>query len=150
MSYDILGLRFQLGLQTLEERCHLLFLKVCICLLLLLFYIYIFTIQPLFISQSLDIERASSFIKYTTINKGFILLHRYFIFNMCLQFIFSYPYVNNALTTHNQCGFYGLRQVLHFTPLQQCALTYHYVGIATWVFAKYHLDFQGYSLLFNV
>jgi hypothetical protein len=45
MSYDLLGLHFQLGLQTLVERCHLLFLKVCICLLL---YIY-FTIQPLFI-----------------------------------------------------------------------------------------------------
>jgi hypothetical protein len=51
MSYDLLGLRFQLGLQTLVEHCHLLFLKVCICLLLLLlFYVYIFTIQPFFIS----------------------------------------------------------------------------------------------------
>jgi len=50
MSYDILGLRFQLGLQTLVECCHLLFLKVWICLLLLLlFCVYIFTIQPLFI-----------------------------------------------------------------------------------------------------
>jgi hypothetical protein len=36
--------------------------------------------------------------------------------------IFSYPYANNALTTHNQCGFYGLRQVLHFAPFKQCAL----------------------------
>jgi hypothetical protein len=39
MSYDLLGLHFQLGLQTLVERCHLLFLKVCICLLL---FIYLF------------------------------------------------------------------------------------------------------------
>jgi len=51
MSYDLLGLRFQLGLQTLVERYHILFLKVCICLLLLLlFFVNIFTIQPLFIS----------------------------------------------------------------------------------------------------
>jgi hypothetical protein len=42
MNYDLLGLHFQLGLQTLVERCHLLFLKVCICLLLLLIYIYIY------------------------------------------------------------------------------------------------------------
>jgi hypothetical protein len=85
MSYDLLGLHFQLGLQTLVEHCHLLFLKVCICLLLfLLFFVYIFTIQPLFISELLDIEKASSFIKYITINKGFIPLHRYFIFNISL------------------------------------------------------------------
>ncbi len=36
--------------------------------------------------------------------------------------IFSYPYTNNALNPHNQRGFYGPRQVLHFAPLKQCAL----------------------------
>jgi hypothetical protein len=36
--------------------------------------------------------------------------------------IFSYPYANNALNPHNQHGFYGPRQVLHFAPLKQCAL----------------------------
>jgi len=51
MSYDLLGLRFQLGLQTLVECCHLLFLNVYIyLLLLLLFCVYVFTIQPFFIS----------------------------------------------------------------------------------------------------
>jgi hypothetical protein len=51
ISYGLLGLCFQLGLQIWVEHCHLLFLKVCICLLLLfLFYVYIFTIQPFFIS----------------------------------------------------------------------------------------------------
>jgi hypothetical protein len=30
--------------------------------------------------------------------------------------------VNNALSPHNQCGFYGPKQVLHFAPLKQCAL----------------------------
>jgi hypothetical protein len=50
MSYDLLGLHFQLGLQTLVEGCHLLFLKVCICLLLFfILFFYIFIIQPLFI-----------------------------------------------------------------------------------------------------
>ncbi len=89
MSYDLLGLHFQLGLQTLVECCHLLFLKVCICLLLFVsFFVYIFIIQPLFISKLLDIERASSFIKYTAINKGFIPLHGYFIFNISLVWFF--------------------------------------------------------------
>ncbi len=116
MSYDNLGLHFQLGLQILVERCHLLFLKVCICLLLFLFFVYNFTIQPLFISQLLDIEKVSSFIKYTTINKGFIPLHGYFIFNISLQFDFSYPYANNALSPHNQHGFYGPRHcILHLS-----------------------------------
>jgi len=36
--------------------------------------------------------------------------------------IFSYPYANNVFIPHNQHGFYGLRQVLHFAPLKQCAL----------------------------
>jgi hypothetical protein len=46
MSYDLLGLHFQLVLQTLVERCHLLFLKVCICLLLFIYlFVYIFTIN---------------------------------------------------------------------------------------------------------
>jgi hypothetical protein len=43
MSYDLLGLHFQLGLQSLVERCHLLFLKVCICLLLFLSFLFIFS-----------------------------------------------------------------------------------------------------------
>ncbi len=85
MSYDLLGLHFQLGLQTLVEHCHLLFLKVCICLLLILFFLFIFSQFNLFsFPMLLDIERASSFIKYTTINKGFIPLHGYFIFNISL------------------------------------------------------------------
>ncbi len=36
--------------------------------------------------------------------------------------IFSYPYANNAFTPHNQHGFYGIKQVLHFAPLKQYAL----------------------------
>jgi hypothetical protein len=34
MSYDLLGLHFQLGLQTLVERCHLLFLKMHLSLII--------------------------------------------------------------------------------------------------------------------
>jgi len=46
MNYDLLGWHFQLGLQTLVERCHLLFLKVFICLLL--FFLFIFSRFNLF------------------------------------------------------------------------------------------------------
>ncbi len=38
------------------------------------------------------------------------------------------------MTTHNQCGFYGLRQVLHFAPIKQCALI-----IIMWVLPKFVL-----------
>ncbi len=109
--------------------------QICICLLLLLlFCVYIFTIQPLFISYLLDIEWVSSFIKYATINKGFIPLHGYFIFNISTSSIFSYPYANNAFILHNQRGFYGLRQVLHFALLKQCALI-----IIMWVLPNFVL-----------
>jgi hypothetical protein len=53
-------------------------------LVVIIIFWYIFTIQPLFISWLLDIEKASNFIKYTTKNKGFIPLHGYFIFNISL------------------------------------------------------------------
>ncbi len=82
----------------------------------------------------MDIERASSFIKYTTINKGFIPLHGYFIFKSLCNLIFSYPYASNVLSPHNQHGFYGPRQVLHFAPFKQCALI-----IIMWVLQKFVL-----------
>jgi hypothetical protein len=42
--------------------------------------------------------------------------------------------MNNALSPHNQCGFYGPRHVLHFAPFKQCALI-----IITWVLPKFVL-----------
>jgi hypothetical protein len=51
--------------------------------------------------------------------------------------------VNNALTPHNQRGFYGLRQVLHFAPFEQCALI-----IIMWVLL--HGVFKLVGLRFNM
>ncbi len=66
--------------------------------------------------------------------------------------IFSYPYANNAFTPHNQCGFYGLRQVLYFAPLKQCALMilcgYYYMGFLDIVGLRYNPG-SAYVNIFN-
>jgi hypothetical protein len=83
MTYDFLGLHFQLGLQTLVEHYHFLFLKVCICLLLFIIIIIIHN-STSFHFLAIGYKMVSSFIMYITINKGFIPLLGYFIFNISL------------------------------------------------------------------
>jgi hypothetical protein len=55
--------------------------------------------------------------------------------------IFSYPYAHNAFTPHNQRGFYGLKHVLHFAPLKQCALI-----IIMWVLLHGFLRNYGFKV----
>jgi hypothetical protein len=68
----------------LVEHCHLLFLKVCIYLLLFLIFCLYFHNSTSFHFLVIGYKKAINFMKYTTINKGLIPLHKYFIFNISL------------------------------------------------------------------